>query len=238
QPIIALPTHQVVGFEALIRWHHPQHGSISPAEFIPVMEETGVIILIGEWVLKQACQQVCRWQQQLADQLSLSININVSPKQFAYPQLTEQVRTVLQETGLNPNQLRLEITENAVMQNPDAAKATLMKLKQLQVGVCMDDFGVGYSSLGRLQQLPIDTLKIDRSFIQNINEAGENIEIARSIIDLALNLGIDVVAEGVETAAQLHQLRTLNCPKVQGFYFAKPLTPEAALRYIYSLQAA
>ncbi|MEM9162043.1 MAG: EAL domain-containing protein [Cyanobacteria bacterium P01_F01_bin.4] len=236
QPIIRLATGETVGFEALLRWNHPQHGSISPAEFIPVMEETGVITTIGHWVLQEACHQVCRWQAEFQD-MPLSININVSPKQFAHPQLVEQVETVLQETCLAPEQIRLEITENAVMQSLELAKEVLHRLKQLNVSICIDDFGVGYSSLSRLQQLPIDTLKIDRSFIQSINAAGENIEIPRSIIDLASNLGIDVVAEGVETATQLHQLQSLGCPKVQGFYFAKPLTPDAALRFARETQA-
>lgn len=230
QPIINTQTQQVVGLEALIRWHHPQHGSISPAEFIPVMEETGMITHIGYWVLKEACNQIRFWQQSL--NIAVGISVNVSPRQFAHPDLVQQIKTVLDDTGLHPHQLRLEITENAVMQDVDNAVKTLTQLRNLDISICIDDFGVGYSSLSRLQQLPIDTLKIDRSFIQKITDEGDNIEIAKSIIDLARSLEMDVVAEGVETLSQFQQLQALQCPKVQGFYFAKPLLPDAALRFI------
>ncbi|MEL6136399.1 MAG: EAL domain-containing protein [Cyanobacteria bacterium J06626_23] len=236
QPIIDLATGQTASMEALIRWNHPQHGSISPAEFIPVMEETGVITHIGYWVLREACGQVRQWQAQLSNGLRPTINVNVSPRQLAHFSLIEQIEQVLAETGLAPQQLRLEITENALIQTIDLSTQILKELQRLDVGLCIDDFGMGYSSLSRLQQLPVDTIKIDRSFIRHIKQDGENTEIARSIINLANSLGMTVVAEGVETVSQLSQLKILNCDKVQGFYFAKPLLPDAALRFMQSPQ--
>ena len=232
QPVINIDTGRVVGVEALIRWHHPQHGSISPSEFIPVMEETGVITLIGNWVLKEACQQVRKWQKALLKNSPIKINVNLSARQLAQSDLPQQVAEILEETGLPPTALRLEITETAIMQNYQEALSVLRELKQLNVGLCIDDFGIGYSSLSRLQQLPVDILKIDRAFVQNIGAKGENTEIARTIIDLADSLSMDIVAEGVETEEQLEGLRSLGCKHIQGFYFAKPMTPEAALRFI------
>lgn len=231
QPIIDLHTEEVVGLEALLRWYHPQHGSISPGEFIPVMEETGVISMIGLWVLKEACLQVREWQKVL-DNDSLKVNVNLSARQLAQSDLAEQVAQVLDETRLSRDSLRLEITETAIMHNPAEAFKILQALKALGLGLCIDDFGIGYSSLGRLQQLPIDILKIDRSFVQNIGPKGENTEIVRTIIDLAMSLRMNVVAEGVETKAQLEGLRSLNCCNMQGFYFAKPMTPEDTLRFM------
>ncbi|MGB3769477.1 MAG: EAL domain-containing protein [Phormidesmis sp.] len=231
QPIIDLDTKQVVGLEALLRWYHPEHGSISPGEFIPVMEETGVISIIGQWVLREACLQVREWQK-ITGNDSLKINVNLSARQLAQSDLAEQVLEVLKETGLSHDSLRLEITETAIMHNSVEAFQVLQALRDLGVGLCIDDFGIGYSSLSRLQQLPIDILKIDRSFVQNIGAKGENTEIVRTIIDLAVSLQMGVVAEGVETKEQLEGLRSLNCRHIQGFYFAKPMTPEDTLRFI------
>ena len=231
QPIIDLNTEQVVGLEALLRWYHPQHGSISPGEFIPVMEETGVISMIGQWVLREACLQVREWQK-ITGNDALKINVNLSARQLSQNDLAEQVLEILEETGLSHDSLRLEITETAIMHNSAEAFQVLQALRDLGVGLCIDDFGIGYSSLSRLQQLPIDILKIDRSFVQNIGAKGENTEIVRTIIDLAVSLRMDVVAEGVETREQLEGLRSLNCRNIQGFYFAKPMTPEDTLRFI------
>ena len=231
QPIIDLNTEQVVGLEALLRWYHPQHGSISPGEFIPVMEETGVILLIGQWVLREACLQARAWQK-ITGNDSLKINVNLSARQLAQSDLVKQVLEILEETGLSHDSLRLEITETAIMHNSAEAFQVLQALRDLGVGLCIDDFGIGYSSLSRLQQLPIDILKIDRSFVQNIGARGENTEIVRTIIDLAVSLRMNVVAEGVETKEQLEGLRSLNCRNIQGFYFAKPMTPEDALLFI------
>ncbi|MEO0771379.1 MAG: EAL domain-containing protein, partial [Cyanobacteria bacterium J06649_4] len=232
QPVIDIETGRVVGVEALIRWHHPQHGSISPSEFIPVMEETGVITLIGHWVLKEACRQVVEWQKVLPASSPIKINVNLSARQLAQRDLAQQVADILEETGLSETLLRLEITETAIMHNSKEALDVLRELKALNVGLCIDDFGIGYSSLSRLQQLPIDILKIDRAFVQNIGAEGENTEIARTIIDLAASLEMGIVAEGVENEDQLEGLRALGCKHIQGFYFAKPMTPEVALRFI------
>ncbi len=232
QPVIEIQNDRVVGVEALLRWNHPQHGSISPGEFIPVMEETGVITMIGEWVLKEACMQVCQWKAQLPSSSPIKLNVNLSARQLAQHNLAQQVQSILMETGFSPEELRLEITETAIMHNSVEAIKVLKELRALRVGLCIDDFGIGYSSLSRLQQLPIDILKIDRSFVQNIGAKGENTEIVRTIIDLADNLSMGIVAEGVETKAQLEGLRDLGCDHIQGFYFAKPMTPEAAFQFI------
>ena len=232
QPVVDISNGRVVGVEALIRWIHPQHGSISPSEFIPVMEETGVITLIGQWVLQEACQQVKDWQDALPEDCPVNINVNLSARQLTQNDLANQVSEVLEETGLPARSLRLEITETAIMHNSKEALEVLKQLRDLNVGLCIDDFGIGYSSLSRLQQLPIDILKIDRSFVQNIGARGENTEIVRTIIDLADSLNMDIVAEGVETKEQLEGLRALGCQNVQGFYFAKPMTPEDALQFI------
>ncbi|EDX86573.1 PAS fold family [Synechococcus sp. PCC 7335] len=232
QPVINTKTGQVVAVEALIRWNHPQYGRISPGEFIPVMEETGVITLIGSWVLRTACQQVVQWHQQLGNINPVKVHVNLSARQLAQRDLARHVESVLAETGLPKDLLWLEITETAVMKNYQAGIQVLEQLKALEIGLCIDDFGIGYSSLSRLQQLPIDLLKIDRSFVQHIGSRGENTEIVRTIVDLANNLGLDIVAEGIETETQLAGLRSLGCYNIQGFYFAKPMTPTAALQFI------
>lgn len=238
QPVIDTRTGQVVAVEALIRWNHPHYGSISPGEFIPVMEETGVITLIGQWVLKEACRQVYHWQQLLCDSSPIKINVNLSARQLAQSDLAQQVQSILVETGLPKNLLWLEITETAIMKNAQQGMQVLEQLKLLGVGLCIDDFGIGYSSLSRLQQLPIDLLKIDRSFVQHIGPRGENTEIVRTIIDLANNLEMDIVAEGVETEEQLAGLRSLGCHRIQGFYFARPMAPEAAFQFIQNRNQA
>ena len=237
QPVVDIVTNRVVGVEALIRWQHPQHGWISPSEFIPVMEETGVITLIGEWVLQEACHQICEWQEALPAGCPIKLNVNLSARQLTQDNLVQQVAEVLTDTGLSEKSLRLEITETAIMHNSKAAAQVLKELKDLDVGICIDDFGIGYSSLSRLQQLPIDVLKIDRSFVQNIGARGENTEIVRTIVDLANSLGMDVVAEGVETIDQLEGLRALGCQYVQGFYFAKPMSAKETLLFIQSANA-
>ncbi len=232
QPVMDIIRHKVIAVEALIRWHHPQHGSISPGEFIPVMEETGVITMIGQWVLKEACEEVGRWQKQLPADSIIMLNVNLSARQLTQDDLANQVKNILNETGFPAERLRLEITETAIMHSSEEASEVLQELKALNVGICIDDFGIGYSSLSRLHHLPIDILKIDRAFVQNIGETGENTEIIRTIIDLAESLKLGIVAEGVETKAQLDGLRALGCRNVQGFYFAKPMTPDVALRFI------
>lgn len=227
QPVVSLDTGRMTGFEALIRWQHPERGLISPAEFIPVAEETGLIVPIGWWVLSEACRQMHTWQMQSLTAAPLTISVNLSSKQFTQPNLAEQIHQILQSTGLEAKSLRLEITESAVMENAESAIATLLQLKELGVQLYIDDFGTGYSSLSYLHRFPIDTLKIDRSFVSRMNGDGENLEIVRTIVELAHNLGLDVIAEGVETAEQLAQLRTLQCEYAQGYLFSKPLAVEA-----------
>ncbi|MDJ0707448.1 MAG: EAL domain-containing protein [Leptolyngbyaceae cyanobacterium MO_188.B28] len=230
QPIVSLKTHTLVGFEALIRWLHPQKGSICPDEFIPLAEENGLIHQIGEWIFNQACHQLRQWQQQFPNAASLEMSINLSGKQFTHPQLVKQIEQTLQRTGLNPNDLKLEITESIVMEDSQRSKEMLLKLKALGLQLCIDDFGTGYSSLSYLHRFPVDTLKIDRSFVSAINQDTENtgIVITQSIATLAHTLGVNVVAEGIETAMQLSLVRAFRCDYAQGYYFSKPLSCEEA----------
>jgi diguanylate cyclase (GGDEF)-like protein len=228
QPIIALESEKVSGFEALVRWQHPERGLISPAEFIPVAEETGLILEIGQWVLHEACLQMREWQAQSPHNRPLTISVNLSSKQFTQPDLTERIKQTLQETGLDPRCLKLEITESVVMKSAEVASSMLMQLRALGVQLSIDDFGTGYSSLSYLHRFPVNTLKIDRSFIGRMRADGENSEIVRTIVTLASNLGMEVVAEGVETAYQLSQLRALKCDYGQGYLFSRPLSKEAA----------
>lgn len=228
QPIVSLRSGRIAGFEALARWYHPQRGLISPAEFIPVAEETGLIIPIGFWVLREACRQMRSWQIQFPRNLSLIISVNLSGRQFSQPNLVEQINQILLETQLDPHCLKLEITESVVMGNAESAIALLAQLKKLGIHLSIDDFGTGYSSLSYLHRFPIDTLKIDRSFINRIDTDGEQLEIVRTIVTLAWNLGLDVIAEGVETAKQLAQLKSLQCEYGQGYFFSRPLDSEPA----------
>jgi diguanylate cyclase (GGDEF)-like protein len=233
QPIVAVATGKISGFEALIRWRHPQRGMVTPAKFIPLAEEMGLVSLISQWVLYQACSQLHQWQQQFPNEPPLTISVNLSAQQFSKPDLPEQVQQILQETRLDPRSLKIEITESAIMHSLETATAVLKQLKALGVQLYVDDFGTGYSSLAYLHRLPIDKLKIDRSFITRIDSEGEQLEIVRAIVKLAWNLGMDVIAEGVETASQLAQLKALRCEYVQGFFFSKPLDrtmAEALLR--------
>lgn len=232
QPIISLMTGRLSGFEALVRWQHPEKGLISPAAFIPVAEETGLIIAIGQWVLQETCQQLRQWQLAFSSATSLHVNVNLSSKQFSQPDLIYQVAQVLHQTELAPDCLKLEITESGIMENASSAATLLQQLKALGVQLCIDDFGTGYSSLSRLHQFPIDTLKIDRSFIRTMTSEGENAEIVQAILTLAQNLEMEVVAEGVETEEQLQQLRQLHCKYGQGYFFAKPLNSKAATALI------
>lgn len=232
QPIMSLESEGLRGFEALVRWHHPIRGLISPMEFIPVAEETGMIVQIGEWVLREACGEMQRWQQNFPSQPPLFVCVNLSVKQFSQQDLIEKVSTILMETKLAPATLKLEITESAVMENVETATRMLIELRELGVQLAMDDFGTGYSSLSNLHRFPINTLKIDRSFITHMVDNNENAEIVRTISGLAQNLGMDVVAEGVETREQLAILRGLGCQFGQGYFFSKPLDSEGAEAFI------
>ena len=219
QPIISLATGKIIGFEALIRWHHPKRGLISPQDFIPLAEETGMIVSIGQWVLYEACHQMHKWHKQFPSSLALTISVNFSGKQITQPDVFEQVKHILEKTGLKPCSLKLEITETFLMHNFELATTVLSQLAALNVEMHMDDFGTGYSSLNYLHRLPIKTLKIDRSFVSNIGSRGENLEIVRAIVTLAHNLNMFVIAEGIETVEQLAQLKALQCDYGQGYFF-------------------
>lgn len=233
QPVVSLQSGRIAGFEALLRWQHPERGLISPGESLPVAEEIGLLIPIGQWVLQNALRQLRTWQVEFPVTPPLSMSVNLSCKQFLQSgELLTIVDETLKETGLDPRSLALEVTETVMMENAEAALATLAQLKDRQLRISIDDFGTGYSSLSYLQRLPIDNLKIDQSFVAEMKSAGESLEIVRSIITLAHSLGKQVIAEGVETGEQLALLRSLGCEYGQGFFFSKPLETEAAGKLI------
>jgi diguanylate cyclase (GGDEF)-like protein/PAS domain S-box-containing protein len=228
QPIVSLTTCRIVAVEALVRWLHPERGMISPAEFIPIAEETGLIIPLGLWVLHAACRQLQLWQAQFPSNPTLKMSVNLSVKQLAQPNLVEQLKQILFETGCGPQNLKLEITESTLMEGGESAVMMLEQLQKLGIDLCIDDFGTGYSSLSRLHQLPINTLKIDRTFVMRMGANSENAEIVRSIVSLGHNLGMDIIAEGVEKSEQFLALRDLGCEYGQGYLFAKPMDQQAA----------
>ncbi len=226
QPIVALDSGRIVGFEALMRWQHPTRGMIGPEEFIFVAEETGLIRELGWWSLREACRQMSNWRSRCADCLDLTISVNLSAKQLLQQHLVDEMAKLLREANLPPQALKLEITESAVMADPSAAADTLQEIKSLGIRLAIDDFGTGYSSLSYLHRFPLDTLKIDRSFISGTREGDGGMEIARTIMPMAKNLRLDVVAEGVETVEQVSLLKRLQCKYAQGYYFSRPIAPE------------
>lgn len=232
QPIVSLLTGKIRGFEALVRWQHPGRGLLLPAEFISVAEETGLIVPIGWWVLREACRQMCIWQRQFPVKKSLTISVNLSVKQFMQPDLITQVAQILHETNVDPCSLKLEITESVLLENTESATLALRRLKALGIQLCIDDFGTGYSSLSYLHRFPIDILKIDRSFVSSMTVCKQNLQIIQAIMTLANNLGIAVTAEGIETAKQLAQLKALECEFGQGYFFSKPVDSLAASKLI------
>ncbi len=227
QPIVALGTEMLSGFEALVRWNHPERGPVQPDEFISLAEETGLITEIGAWVLRESCNQLRIWQTTVGRE-SLTMSVNLSGKQLTQTDLIHQIETIISESGINPIYLRLEITESAVMENAELARNTLLQLRKLGVQLSIDDFGTGYSSLSYLHKFPVNNLKIDRSFIGRMAAGDENSEIVKTICTLANNLGMEVVAEGVETREQLDLLRSLECEYGQGFFFSRPVPAEDA----------
>ena len=235
QPIVAIATGKITGFEALVRWQHPEQGLVSPVKFVPMAEETGLIIPIGQWVLREACRQMKAWHTAFSDQPPLSISVNLSSRQFAQSSLIEQISQILADTGLDAHHLKLEITESVIMENPDSAMDMMLQLKAMGLQLSVDDFGTGYSSLGYLYRFPMDLLKIDRSFISRVDVDGEKLELVRTIITLAWNLGMDVVAEGVETTKQLAQLRALKCEYAQGYLFSEPVSGADAEKLIQAV---
>jgi diguanylate cyclase (GGDEF)-like protein len=233
QPIVRLADGRLVGFEALLRWTDPERGRISPAEFIPLAEEVGLIVPIGEWVLTTAARQLRAWRDRFPAARGLRMSVNVSPRQLADPGLVSCVQRAMAREGIGPGSLRLEITEGAVMEDPAAAGAVLERLRELGVRLSMDDFGTGHSSLSSLQRFPFDTLKIDRAFVQQLGEAGEHpsvlqTAILQAVITLAHTLGLEVIAEGVEKEAQAEVLQRLDCDHAQGYLYAPPMPAEAA----------
>ncbi|MEG4113794.1 MULTISPECIES: EAL domain-containing protein [unclassified Microcoleus] len=227
QPIVSLITEEIKGFEALIRWNHPK-GIISPDTFIPIAEETGLINPLGWWILGEACNQLRRWQEQLPD-LPLKLNVNFSPIQFQQVNFFEQIAEILQQTGIKKNTLNIEITESCLLKTTNL---NFEFLKGIGVGICIDDFCTGYSSLSLLKNLPIDTLKIDRSFLQNLARNPKDTILIQTIILLGKNLNMEIVAEGLETQEQIEILRELGCIFGQGYFFSRPLDSHNATRFI------
>ncbi len=227
QPIVDIQSKRITGFEGLARWKSPTRGMVMPADFIPIAEETGLIVPIGLSVLRASCKQLRYWQHEMgASELTLSVNLSI--RQFTEPNLVEQIKEILAANSLQPSHLRLEITESVVIGDLDATKRIMGRIRDLGIKVCLDDFGTGYSSLSYLIRLPIDTLKIDRSFVRGIESGHEHSDVVDTIIRLAKNLDLNVVAEGVETNEQLSQLSALRCDQAQGYLFSKPVEPQIA----------
>jgi EAL domain-containing protein (putative c-di-GMP-specific phosphodiesterase class I) len=223
QPTICLDTGRVVGVEALLRWEHPERGLLLPGDFIAVAEETGLIVPIGAWVLDQACRQVQRWHASNPSMPALVIAVNLSGRQLEHPRLADDVSRVLADTGIAPERVELEITESVLMDDVEMSRETLDRLKALGVRLVVDDFGTGYSSLSYLRRFPVHQLKVDRSFVDGLGTDPGDSAIVTAIVTLAHTLGLDAVAEGVETSDQLAELRRLGCDKAQGFFMARPL---------------
>jgi diguanylate cyclase (GGDEF)-like protein len=227
QPIVSLTTRQFVGFEALVRWR--REGSlISPGQFIPVAEDTSLIVPVGDWVLREACRQLRAWRDRFPEARDLFVSVNLSRKQLADPAVVDKIRSAIRESAVPPEALKLEITESALMENADAAMPLLEQIQSLGVRLQMDDFGTGYSSLGCLHRFPLSGLKIDRSFVATTSSRRDYAAVIQAIITLARNLGIEVVAEGVETAEQVALLQALDCEYGQGYYFSQPLPADKA----------
>ena len=216
QPVVDVETGRVTSMEALARWHHPQLGLLRPKEFIPVAEESGLILALGAWVLREACAAAALWTG------NTGVNVNISGAQLADPNIVEQVREALRGSGLDPSRLTLEITESVVMQHSEANMRRLRRLRELGVGLAIDDFGTGYSSLSYLRAFPVHELKIDRSFVAGMAGDADSLALVRTILQLADSLSLRTVAEGVETAAQYDALRALGCHRIQGFYVSRP----------------
>ena len=232
QPIVSLETGRATGFEALVRWNHPERGLIMPGDFLPVAEETGLIVPIGTWALRRACQDFAVWQRTLGDAAPSNIHVNLSRKQLQLQNLVQIVRDALEQHSLAPECLHLEVTENEIMQSPKAAKAILEELRKLGVKIDMDDFGTGHSSLACLQELPLDVLKIDRSFIANMERSRNFAAMVHAVTTIVRNLGLTAVAEGIETPNQLAMLQSMECEFGQGYFFSKPMPTHEVGAYL------
>ncbi len=228
QPIVLLKTGQITGFEALVRWDDPDRGRVFPDEFIPVAEETGLIVPLGWWCMEEGCRQLKEWQDRFPREVPLTMAINISPKQLEQPELLSHIDTQLSSFGMSPASLHIEITESSLMENVDDSGEVLRKLWDRSVRLHIDDFGTGYSSLSYLCRLPIHTLKIDRSFVDRMGDGDSDLEIVKTIVRLAKNLGLSIIAEGVETEDQLKQLIDLGCEEAQGYLFSRPVESSVA----------
>ena len=232
QPIVSLESNEVLGFESLLRWRHPVLGMIAPLDFIPIAERTGFIVPLGAWVLHEACRRLAEWHRSLSLSDDLWVSVNISSAQLTDPTLIDQIQLALHDSGLEPRRLALELTEGIAIANPSAVTTLLMDLRAVGVRICVDDFGTGYSSLAYLRQFPIDTLKIDRSFVRGMVTNKDTAEIVAGVMNLSKQLGLRVVAEGVEDEDQCDHLRALNCHAGQGHLFAKPLDLEGAVEVL------
>jgi EAL domain-containing protein (putative c-di-GMP-specific phosphodiesterase class I) len=222
QPIVDLPTSRLIGVEALVRWQHPQRGLLGPNTFIPLTESTGLIVPLGRWVLRQACEQLAKWRSTFEAAETIRVNVNLSARQFQHEGLVEEVAGILAETGADPRQIVLEITESLLMKDTDSTIETLGRLKDLGVRLAIDDFGTGYSSLSYLKRFPVDILKIDRSFVDGITTRAGDATLAEAVVQLGRALRLQTVAEGIETNEQWSTLQDLGCEFGQGFLFARP----------------
>jgi len=232
QPEVSLTTGRVVGYEALVRWKHPVRGIVMPGEFLPVAEETGLIVPLGRWVMREACRQMSEWQRNHPQRPPLTISVNASSRELADPDLVPNVARILRETGLDPKSLRIEVTESSIVEDHDRTASTLRRLRELDVSLEIDDFGTGYSSLSRLHEYPFSTVKIDRSFVKDLDTEPESLHLVETILRLAQGLGLSVVAEGIETREQLVKLASLGCGYGQGYYFSRPVDSDSAQRAI------
>jgi EAL domain-containing protein (putative c-di-GMP-specific phosphodiesterase class I) len=232
QPEIELKTRKIVGLEALIRWKHPERGLIPPMDFIPLAEESDLILPIGDWGLAEACNQIQKWNRKDPSQCAPRVCVNLSARQFSREGLADHVEALLLQSGISSRQLGLEMTESSLIPNMDTALEVLGNLRRLGVSLLMDDFGTGYSSLSYLHSFPIDALKIDCSFVARMTDGNQPLQIVRTIIELARVLGLDVVAEGIETVRQFRLLRDMGCRFGQGFLFARPMTVEAVSKLL------
>ncbi|MGD1806127.1 EAL domain-containing protein [Dapis sp. BLCC M126] len=232
QPIINLITNKLAGFEALVRWQHPSKGLVSPAEFIPVAEETGLVVPLGEWILWESCRQMKTWQEKFSQADNLKISVNLSGKQLQQKNLVKVIDQTIEEIGIQPQNMKLEITESMLMENQTQITEKLTQIRERNIKISLDDFGTGYSSLSYLHRFPINTLKVDKSFVRRIGDRNGNLEIVQAIMTLAHTLNMDVIAEGIETDFHLTQLKSLNCEFGQGYLFSKPLPSEEAEKWI------